>query len=47
MYDDTKIMESQINNAKRDNDRTKSKVHKKARGKGQKEARIGKQQVYR
>lgn len=39
--------EGEINNAKRDNERTESKVHENARGVRQKETRMGKQQVYR
>ena len=39
--------EGEMDNAERDNGRTENKVHENARGMGQKEARMGKQQVYR
>lgn len=35
--------EGEINNAKKDNERTESKVHENAKGMRQKEARMGKQ----
>lgn len=47
LYDDKKIWWEGVNSVERDKGRTESKVHENARRMGQKEARMGQQQVWR